>query len=154
MTVECEQLLKQLGFKTEDYKVMEFMLTKASPMRIVQAVKKYGKGQVHPIEWFLPFFKNGYIKSDYAFDCSFDEDFWKVYQILDSMCELHTFDLPYVDSMRGSIPRLKKALRISRVVNVRYIYKVWQGVEEEKMINNVDKVQQVYKSNVSKVVEL
>ena len=72
MTVECEQLIGQLGFDKSEYKTVEFMLTQASPMRIMSAVKKYGKGEKHPAEWYLSLFR-GYIKSDYAFECSFDQ---------------------------------------------------------------------------------
>lgn len=153
MTVECKQLLDQF-FDEADYKTVEFMLTRASPMRIASAIKKYGKEQKHPAEWYLPLFKNGYIKSDYAFDCSFDENFWKAYQIFDSICEIHTFDLQYIDQMRVSIPRLRKALRNSKVLNVRYVFKVWQDTQEDVVVNNIDKVQQVFKSNVVRVVEL
>jgi hypothetical protein len=154
MTVECEELIKTLGFEQTEFKTVEYMLTRASPMRIVQAVKRYSKGQKHNAEWYLPLFKNGYIKSDYAFDCSFDEDFWKAYQIFDSVCEIHTFDLSYIDAMRVSISRIRKALRTSRVMNVHYVFKVWQDTQEDKIINNADKIQQVFKSNVAKVVDL
>ena len=152
MTVECADLMKDFGL--DDYKIVEYMLTRASPMRIASAIKKYGKGQKHSADWYLPLFKNGYIKSDYAFDCSFDEQFWKVYQIFDSVCEIHTFDLPYIDQMRVSIPRLRKALRNSKVLNVRYVFKVWQDTQEYVVVNNIDKVQQTFKSHVVKVVEL
>ena len=152
MTVECADLMKDFGL--DDYKIVEYMLTRASPMRIASAIKKYGKGQKHSADWYLPLFKNGYIKSDYAFDCSFDEQFWKVYQIFDSVCEIHTFDLPYIDQMRVSIPRLRKALRNSKVLNVRYVFKVWQDTQEAVIVNNIDQVQQTFKSHVVKVVEL
>ena len=152
MTVECADLMKDFGL--DDYKIVEYMLTRASPMRIASAIKKYGKGQKHSADWYLPLFKNGYIKSDYAFDCSFDEQFWKSYQIFDSICEIHTFDLPYIDQMRVSIPRLRKALRNSKVLNVRYVFKVWQDTQEDVIVNNVDKVQQIFKSSVVRTVEL
>lgn len=152
MTVECADLMKDFEF--DDYKIVEYMLTRASPMRIASAIKKYGKGQKYSADWYLPLFKNGYIKSDYAFDCSFDEQFWKSYQIFDSVCEIHTFDLPYIDQMRVSIPRLRKALRNSKVLNVRYVFKVWQGTQEDVIVNNIDKVQQIFKSTVIRTVEL
>lgn len=152
MTVECADLMKDFGL--DDYRIVEYMLTRASPMRIASAIKKYSRGQKHSADWYLPLFKNGYIKSDYAFDCSFDEQFWKSYQIFDSICEIHTFDLPYIDQMRVSIPRLRKALRNSKVLNIRYVFKVWQDTREDVIVNNIDKVQQTFKSNVVKVVEL
>ena len=146
--------MKTAGFDQSEYKIVEYLLTRASPQRLLALIKKHTKDQFHPADWYIPFVKNGYVKSDYAFDCSFDEDFWKAYQILDSVCELHTFDLPYIDQMKVSHCRLRKALHNSKVMNVKYIYRVWQGVEEEKTVNNIDKVQKVFKSDVVKVVNL
>lgn len=153
MTVECKNLIEDLGFDSAEWKTVEFFLTKASPQRIKQAVKRYGKGVTHSAEWYKPLF-NGYIKSDYAFSCSFDEDFWKIYQVLDSLCEIHTFDLPLIDDMRKSFVRFRKALSKAQVMNIRYIYKVWQSLPEEKIVNNINQIQHEFKSGVTRTVEI
>ena len=154
MTVECEQIIHELGFKNEDYRVIEYYLTKASPQRVIQAVRKYSKGEKRTADWYMSLFKSGYIKSPYKVDCSWSKEFWETYEILDTVCEMHTFDIPYIDEMSKSRSRLKKALHTSKVMNVRYIYKVWENIPEEKIVNNVDKVCLEFKSNVIKVVEL
>lgn len=153
MTVQCRTVLDTAGFKDSEYQIVEKMLTKVSANKLLGLIKSKNKSVHHDAEWFLPFVQRGYIRS-YDLECSFSKEFWSAYQIFDNICVLSVDDLPYIDAMSKDRSRMRKALSQSKVMNVRYIYKVWQGTPEEKITNNVDKIQTVFKSNVSKVVNL
>ena len=113
MTVECADLMKDFGL--DDYKIVEYMLTRASPMRIASAIKKYGKGQKHSADWYLPLFKNGYIKSDYAFDCSFDENFWKAYHSITAIRLVRNITL-------RSVYLLGIVVRVKLIINCTVVF--------------------------------
>lgn len=152
MTKECEQVIRTVGFSDSEYKTVEYFLTKVSAQKLISLVRGKKKSDVQNAEWFRPFIERGYIKS-YDLKCSFSEDFWKAYTIFDSVCPLCIDDLPYIDTMSKDKARMRKALSASRVMNVRYIYKVWESTPEEKIVNNADKVQMVFKSSVTKTVD-
>lgn len=155
MTIQCKQVIEACDFKLADAKIIEEFLTKVTPNQLISFVWQRDKKGEHDAEWFRPFIATGYLKWKDSIACSFSEDFWYAYNVFDVMCEISVFDFPILDEMGKARDRMKKAISQSKVQNVKYIYKIFQDIPETvKAVNNVDKVQQIFKSGVIQTKEI
>lgn len=139
MTVDCERLLTKYQFPQEQWRELEEALFYVENVPQLERTIKSRRYSIKGTPYNTADYKK-MSKCMFGGDKQINEDFWKAYDIFDSVCEMTKYDLDKVNEMSVSLPRTRIALRISRVKNVSYVYKVWQDTAEEKVMNNLDKV--------------
>lgn len=151
MTTDCERLLARFQFPRDQWKDLEEALFYAEHVpQLEHLIKSRRFSKNKP---YTPTDYKKMSKCMFGGDKQINEDFWSAYEILDSVCEMTKYDLQKINEMSTSLPRLRIALRISKVKNVSYLYKVWQDTEVEKVMNNLDKVFTALAPHVVRTVE-
>lgn len=139
MTCDCERLLLQYSLDKSQWRELEEALFYADRVpQLENLIKKHRtlkNGDPYKIADYREMARRMFGMSK-----SLNDGFWKVYDALDSVCSMTKYDLDKVNEMSSSPVRFRIAMRISRVMNVSYIYKIWQDTQEERVVNNLDKV--------------
>ena len=143
MTKQCREVLRECDFQIEATRDVEKFVSCCTVKQIVNLVWRKDPDGIHSVDWFAPFFSSGYVKSPISIKCSFDEKFWEAYDWISQALseDFSSFDLPLIDEMARNIKKMKIAVGKSRVQNIPYIYKVFQGeLEVKESNNNIDKI--------------
>lgn len=131
----CRQVLDDQGFPETEYRRIEQILTKHTPKQVAVACKRADKDGNHAdFEYFEPMFVDYVPEIDVleGHDIVFDNWFWEAYDYLAQFVveDFHVTDMVMIAEMTNSMERLKLAVGKSKQ-NIRYVFKVYSGMEEE-----------------------
>lgn len=134
MTRQCREVLSSCDFPETAVRDVEPFLTKCTVAQIVSLVWSKDPDGKQEASWFAPFFNNGYVKAKVSISCSFDQSFWEAYDWLSQAIpeDFSVFDLPSIDEMARDIKCMKRAVGVSKVLTVPYVFKVFQGMEPSR----------------------
>ncbi len=143
MTKQCREVMEACDFPASDIKQVEKFVFKCTVKQVISLVWSKDPKGVHEASWFAPFFDRGYVKSNTGLNCSFDEKFWSAYDWLSQSIEIFSiFDFPLIDDMARDTTKMKKAVGMTKVFNIPYIYKIYEGLASVSApSNNLDKIQ-------------
>lgn len=151
MTTDCERLMTRFQFPKNEWRDLEEALFYAENVpQLERVIKKYRFSKDN-----VPYTPSDYKEISrrmFGKGKRINADFWSAYNIFDSVCEMTKYDLGKINEMSISLPRVRISVRVSKVKNVSYIYKVWQDTEEERVVNNLDKVFTTLTPHAVKVV--
>jgi len=138
MTKQCREALSVCDFPDSAARDVESFVSRCSVLQIEKLVWSKDPDGKHTADWFAPFFNNGYVRSKIDVVCSFDEKFWDAYDWLSQALpeDFSVFELPLIDAMARNTKKMKAAVGKSRVLSLPYIYKVYQGMEDQKVFKD------------------
>ncbi len=130
MTKQAKLVLSRCDFGKGDIRHLEKTLANHTAKQIIDLVwRRDPKGEHPSFEWFLPFFKNGYVPKIVGISAIFDDNFWKTYDMIDDFVEPYDNEsLELISTMSMDTERVERAMSKSKP-NIIYLFKVWEGLE-------------------------
>ena len=134
MTRQCREVIEAADFKSDlpTVREVEALLLWHSPSQLVKLFWSKDPRGEHDLEWFRPFFENGYVKSTPVTDMppdALDEEFWQAYDWWSERAEFTTFDLEAIWTMSREPARAAAAYDRARVKSPQYVLKVFTSAE-------------------------